>query len=280
MLELVRKTDPQWVSGWLVDRIIDGTLSGSHWVVFISSFSEGQRRRLDDEIGGRELSPIEMHRIADLAAVADGNLCGSLFSRACVIRSDLSAAPLQNDERSSLNAILRQLEEFLRAASPRVAVASIVARLSAELIPHEYRVVIDTFGSVGDEEFDLSVLEDDMRQRLRAYVTAGMPYVLTQDDYTGDLKARAATALARMGEPEDIALLRRTYSSRHQSQEGGSSCPIRGDRRPMGNGAVMSYSNWHVRAVLGLRPEPAELLLIELLREPEMSRTLPGGCCN
>src|SRR5208337_69143 len=160
-------------------------------------FSDSQRERLVDKICGGELDPVEMGRLTDLAAVADGNLCGSLFSRACVIRSDFSSA--LSDERSRLHAILRQLEEFLRKVSPRVAVTSIVRGLSAELIAHEYQVVIDTFGSIGNDDSDFTTeLDDDLRRRFHEYLTGGIRYVLNQNDYDGDLKARVATALARM----------------------------------------------------------------------------------
>jgi hypothetical protein len=146
--------------------------------------------------------------LEDLIAVADGDLSERLFSRGCEIRSSLPTA--LNGERSRLSAILRKLDNSLQRVSPGVAVASIVGSLSGDLMLHEYSVVIDIFGSVGNSDFDLRTeLGEGVRGRLREYFTAGIRYVLNQDDdYSEDLKARAATALARVGEREDIALFR------------------------------------------------------------------------
>jgi hypothetical protein len=280
VFELVRQVDSQWLSNWLVDRIIDGSLSGSYWITFISSISDTQRDRLVHDISGRELSPIESHRLISLAAVADFDLCGSLFLRACAIRSDLSASSPQN-ERSKLNTIVRQIEDFIRAAPSRVALTGIAHHLSTEVLPHQYRALANTFGSVGleaIETFDLRAeLDDNVQLRLRAYLTAGARYVLTQEDYSGDRKAHAAIALAILGDAEDIDILRQLIRSDIERRRTGLAARLKGDRGPLGNGAVMSYFNWHVTAVVGLRSKEAESLLIELLREPEYEQDAARG---
>ena len=147
MLEKLRRTDSQRVSEWVVDRIINGSLSGSHWRAFVTSLSEDQRRLLLEQITERELSPIEMHRLADLAPAADSDLCRRQFLGACAIESRL--APLAPDahERPHLAAIWRQIQDFLRKAPAQIALAGILAALSPERAPSDYQLFVETFGS-------------------------------------------------------------------------------------------------------------------------------------
>jgi hypothetical protein len=278
VLELLRKKDPERVSQWVVDRIINSPLSGSHWLAFVTSLSEAQRQLLLGQITGRELSPIEMHRLADLAAAADTELCRSLFSEARAIESRLASLSPDAQERPRLAAICRQIQDFLRKAPARIALAGVLAALSSQPAPTEYELLVDTFGSVGDQDFDLrALLDDELRRRVRGYLMAGMPWVLNREDYSGNLKAVVATTLARIGEPEDLDVLTQLIRADIQRRRIGLAVRLRGDRGPIGNGAAMSYSNWHVRAVCRLGPEVAEALLIELLKEQEYEQDAARG---
>jgi len=231
-----------------------------------------------EQITGRELSPIEMHRLTDIAAAGDTELCRHLFSEACAIESRLASLAPSAHERPRLAAICRQIQDFLRKAPARIALAGILAALSSQPAPTEYELLVETFGSVGDQDFDLRAqLEDELRRRVRRYLIAGIPWVLDQDDYSGNLKAVVATTLARVGKAEDIELLRQLIRADIQRRRVALAARLTGDRGPIGNGAAMSYSNWHVRAVCRLAPELAEGLLIELLKEQEYEQDAARG---
>ena len=278
VLEILRKTYSERVGQWVVDRIINGSLSGSHWLAFVASLSEGQGQLLLEQITGRELSPIEMHRLTDIAAAGDTELCRHLFSEACAIESRLASLAPSAHERPRLAAICRQIQDFLRKAPARIALAGILAALSSQPAPTEYELLVETFGSVGDQDFDLRAqLEDELRRRVRRYLIAGIPWVLDEDDYSGNLKAVVATTLARVGKAEDIELLRQLIRADIQRRRVALAARLTGDRGPIGNGAAMSYSNWHVRAVCRLAPELAEGLLIELLKEQEYEQDAARG---
>ena len=269
ILELIRKVDARRVSFWVFDRLMDGSLWGSHWTTLVCSISEEQRQRLLDAIAGQKLDPTQVHRFDGLAAAADATLSASLFSRLCVTRSDLSSLS-RDDDRTNLGAILWQSERFFRAIPPSASVPGVLGSLSDDFNPDEYRVAIDIFGSVGGEDSDLrSELDDEPRQNLRAYLKAGLSHLLEQEDFSGQLKAHLAIALSRVGEPEDVDDLRKLIRSDVDRMRRGRAAWLKGDRGPLGNGGITSYSNWNVRAVSWLHSNAAAELLIELLGEPE-----------
>lgn len=169
IVEILHKIDRERVSQWVADRIISGPLSGSHWLPFVISLSELQRQLLLEQLTRRELTPIETHRLIDLAAVADTELCRQLFSEACTIQSRLAQLAPDADERRRLAGITRHIQDFLRKAPAHIAFAGIFEAISAQPIPTEYEFLVETFGSIGDEDFDLKArLEDQLRATVRA----------------------------------------------------------------------------------------------------------------
>jgi hypothetical protein len=81
-----------------------------------------------------------------------------------------------------------------------------------------------------------------------------------------------ASALARVGEPEDIAILRELIRADIERVRRGREARAKGDRGKLGNGAAMSYSNWHTRALALLDPDNADTVLLEVLKEAEYER--------
>ena len=73
----------------------------------------------------------------------------------------------------------------------------------------ELIVVTKVLSEVGRDASDLrSTLDGNRRQRLRAYLKNGVPVMLRQEDLGGGRKADLASALAQVGEPRDMAILR------------------------------------------------------------------------
>ncbi len=268
-VELVRQTDPQWVSHWVTERIVDGSLWPDHWISLVSSIPEALRRELLERIGGEDLGHTDSQAVVSvLAATADADLAGEVFSRLCSIRSDISQAGGGGDATRS--AILRQLEELFRVLPPNVAVSGLLSRLSPEFDPIEYGVAIELFGRIGVEDSDLkSQVETGHRQILRRYLKGGVAFTLGQDDFSGGLKAHLALALARVGDPEDTADLHRLIRADIERRRRGLAARLRGERGPLANGAVTAWSSWHVRALTWLDPRAAEEVLLMVLCEPE-----------
>src|SRR6185503_6123397 len=53
-LSIIGKTDSQWVSHWVANRILDGSLWSDGWINLVTTVPEGLKRELIETIGGQE----------------------------------------------------------------------------------------------------------------------------------------------------------------------------------------------------------------------------------
>jgi hypothetical protein len=268
-LDLVRTVDPEWVGHWVAARIADGTLWHEHWAEFVTSAPDDLVNTLLEKIGTEELPyPDAARAIAVLAVVQDGSFAATVFSRICALKARTLESTDQ--ERAASWELLKQLQDLFRALSPKTTVSGIADYISGKIALIEFLEVIELYGNIGHEEFDLrSQLPDELRQKLRSYLKNGVAFVLNQDDFNGDMKMHLAMALARVGDPQDMADLHELIQSDIARVQKGCAAWLRGERGPLAQGAVMSHSNWHVRAVAWLDSEKAEGVLLDLLNEPE-----------
>src|SRR5207244_1304065 len=122
-------------------------------------------------------------------------------------------------------------------------VGGLAGELAGEIDATRLIVVCRLFSRVGRENSELrKELPDDLRQALRVYLIKGVPVMLQQEDFSGNLKADLASALARVGEPEDIAILHELIRADIERVRRGREARAKGDRGKLGNGGVMSYS--------------------------------------
>lgn len=270
-VEAVGRTDPTWVSHWVARRIVEGSLRGDHWITWVSSVPEALRRELFERIGGEDVGHTDAGDIVSvLAKTSDAEFAGEIFSRLCTIRTDISRLGDRNN--ATYWAISRQLGKLLGNIPPNVMVSGMLDRLSSEFDSVEYEVAIDLLGIAVEDVNLRSELQEDLRQRLRGYLKKGLPSLLGQDDFTGQLKMHFALALARVGDPGDIADLHRLIEADIERLRRGRAARLRGERGPLADGAIMKCSNWYVRAVALLDPRRAEEVLLEILHEPEYEK--------
>lgn len=269
VLEIVRKTDPQWVSHWTAGRIANGLLWADRWITYVASIPEDLKRELIEKISDKAVNEIDSRgTISVLAATADTDLAADVFSRLCILRGEISAAAREPSQ--SLWKASGRLQDLFRTISPNVAVSGLLSRLSPGFNSIEYELVTDLFGRIGGEDSDLrSLIEEDQRQLLRKYLKQGLPFVLKQDDFNGHLKAHLALALARVGESDDMGCVHRLIRADLDRLRRGRAALSRGERSPLTNGATMWWTNWYVRAVSWLDPKQAEETFQDLLCEPE-----------
>jgi len=268
-LDIVRKTDPQWVSHWVAGRILDGSLWRESWINLVTSIPEDLKEKLLERIGAEDLQHTHTSKIiAVLAATADPSFAETVFSKLVAIRRSISDSHDQANQAKW--AIARQLEDLLRALPPNLAVAGLSHRFAKEFDAVEFTSMIEVFNTVGRDDSDLrNQLEDDLRQKLRTYLKNGVPFILSQDDFFGSMKANLASVLAGIGQRDDMNDLVQLIRGDIERVRRGRAARARGERTPMADGAPTSYANWHVRAVAALDSGSAELVLLDLLREPE-----------
>jgi len=268
-IDIVRKTDPQWCSHWVVGRIIDDSLWRESWISPVKSIPEDMKERLLQKICGEDIQLAHTRQIAALAAIADSLLAETIFSKLFAIeRSIFHPGDATNQAKMT---ITKQMEEFIRALPPNIAIAGLANTFNKEFDAIEFKVVIHVFSTVARyEEPDLRfLLRNDLRQCLRKYLKNGLNFVLMQDDFSGEIKADLASALSRVGEPEDIPDLAQIIKADIERVRKGRAARIRGEQSELANGGFMSYANWHITALTSLDSERAERVLLDVLNEPE-----------
>jgi hypothetical protein len=272
ILDAICGTDPEFISRWVAERVIDGTLWHEHWITYVTSISPEMRESLLKRLETEDLQHARSgNGISILAAVSDNAMVQRVFGKLCELRRKITSEPEQRHELEW--AVERQLEDLFRLLPSKDAVEGLTPELTGDIEALRLIVVCRLFSRVGREDTDLrKELPDSLRQMLRTYLLKGVPVMLQQEDFSGNMKADLASALARVGEEEDLACLRELIHADIERMRKGREARAKGDRGKQGNGASMSYSNWHTRALARLAPDRADLVLLELLKLPEYER--------
>ncbi len=96
-----------------------------------------------------------------------------------------------------------------------------------------------------------------------------MATVLAREDFRGSAKAYLATALAEVGNADDMDDLLVLLRADIERVRSGRRLLRDGHRTPQSDAATMRWAQYHVQAVLRLDPVRAAPILSELLQEPE-----------
>jgi hypothetical protein len=276
ILDTIRGNDPEWVSRWVAERIVDGTLWHDYWIAYVTSIPEEMRESLLKPLETEDLQHARRgNGISILAAVPNNAMVQRAFGKLCELQKKTASEP---DKRHELEwAIEHQLGDLFRLLPAKDAVEGLTPEFTGDVDASRLTVVCKLFSRVGREDTDLrQELSGAQRQMLRAYLLKGVPVMLQQEDFSGSLKADLASALARVGEPEDLARLHELITADIERMRKGREARAKGDRGRQGQGASMSYSNWHTRALAHLAPDHADSVLLELLKVPEFERDAAG----
>lgn len=268
-LEHLRKTDAAWTSEWVATRVAEGVLyEHQHWLPFATaipdSLVEKYLQRLETE--NLEHAHIE-GMIAVIAARADAKLATRVFSKLRELRRKVDTKSGQRHEFEWQ--IMRQLEAVFRNFPDDVAAAGVLSAVTRG-DPLDIKVAADLLSRVARSDVEpLRIVDDDLKERLRAYLKGSVDVVLRQDDFSGEEKANLASSIAQVGKPEDVADLVTLIRADIERMRRGRAARAAGDRGPLGNGGAISYAGWHIAAVMHLDPAGAQQVLIDLLPEPE-----------
>lgn len=268
-LELVKKDDPNWVSHWLAERIIEGSVWPDHWVAMFISIPETLRTTLFEKISSQDLGYNDKSRIVSvLAPTADTSFAADVFVHMCQLMSEISKNP--REQNKTRWTIFKQLEDLYQAMPPEIAVRGLLSSLGQNFDQPQYVTALELFGRIGHEGFDIrNNIPENFRQKLRKYLVDGFSFTLSQDDYNGHLKMSLAMALGRAGDPEDAEILHGLICADIDRLRRGRAARIKGEHSPCAEGAGMSCTDWHVHAVASLDAGRAETILFQLLNEPQ-----------
>jgi hypothetical protein len=267
LIDIIRRTDPKWVSCWVAAQIVEGHLWHEHWISLVTAIPDELKERLLSRLESENLQ----HRstgVSVLAGCADSVMVQRVFAKICEMQRIMLSAPEQRHELES--AVKRQLEGLFRLFPVNVAVAGLSEQLSGTPENIGLMVVADLFSTVARQNSDLrSELEAPLTELLRNYLVKGISVMLREEDFNGERKADLASALSRVGRPEDMPRLVELIRADIQRVRIGRAAKMRGERSRLADGGVMSYASWHVGAVTQLDQDDAGNVLLDLLNEPE-----------
>jgi hypothetical protein len=268
-IEYLRKTDPVWSSEWVATQVAEGVLyPPEYWLPIATAIPECLVERYLHRLETEDFKKTRFDgMIAVTAARADTGLAARVFTKLRELRRKVEAEPgVQHDFEWQ---VMRQLEAVFRHVSDDVAAAGILSVVTSG-DPLDIKVAADLLNRLVRSDVEpLSIVDDDLKARLRAYLKGSVEVILCRDDFSGKEKADLASSIAQAGNPEDMAdLVTLIHADIARRRRGLDALEV-GDRSPLGNGGIMSYAGWHLAAVEHLDPDGTAQVLIELLSEPE-----------
>jgi hypothetical protein len=210
IVDLIRTTDAEWVTAWVTQGILAGTLHGDSWVRRVSGIPTGLRDELLDRVTTEDLSEKRVPGVIPLLrAFPDAEIVKRLFRRLCELRPVIATSRPGDDKQSEAK-LARQLEDLLREMSPNMVVESILQELGGNTGAPQIEVIAEIFHVAGRAAPPLrEVLSAKLREEFCSYLKSAMATVLVQDDPQGQVKAQFATVLAQVGEASDLSDIER-----------------------------------------------------------------------
>jgi hypothetical protein len=206
-----------------------------------------------------------------LAAGADVPMAERAFLKLCDLRRTIMSSPSVKHELEW--AVTRQLEELLRTFPARITVEAMSQCISSAADGIELHVITSVYSRVGRSGADLrDELDGELREKLRSYLKRAVAFAVREEDFSGELKANVGSVLGSIGSPDDMTDLRELIRADIERVRRGRAARAKGDRGKLGNGATMSYSSWHIRSIVKLDDAGSDVVLLDLLNEPEYER--------
>jgi hypothetical protein len=204
-LQMVRSVDSAWVSGWIVERILNGSLSPDEWMSMVDGISDSLREEMLTLAKTENLTDKRIPGVIPLLRrFADTVISRSLFSRLCELLPIVATSTSGNIKKEEGD-LARQIEGMLREMPPQIVVESLLAEKHTEAEGDVMKAIGEIFHIAGRSETGLrEALSPDLRARFLDFLKAGMDSVLAKDDPYRQTKAHFATVLAQVGDATDL----------------------------------------------------------------------------
>jgi NACHT conflict system protein len=268
-VSIVQTIDGTWADRWIGERIAEGVLWPDRWLSKLKRLDQALLSRLWEQVSSNELAHREAAGAqALLAKGADDDLLRRLL-RWLYAFNDALTENLKGGGQTP-GEIARQVTEVARGLPRARLVSGLLQTLSEPPTLGQLWTILGVLGLLGREESDYDgEVADADRVTLGVVLVRAVPFVLDQEDFGGKLKAELAMALARIRGPKSATDLRTLISADIERCRLGRDARARGERSPRADGAVISWSAWHTKAVTWLGAATAEPILLELLHEAE-----------
>jgi len=204
-LLMLKSADSAWVSGWIVERILNGNLSPDEWMSLVDGISESLREEMLARARTENLTDKRIPGVIPLLRrFADTVIIRSLFSRLCELLP-IVATSTSGSIKKEEGDLARQIEGMLREMPPQIVVESLLAEKHAEAEGEVMNAISEIFHIAGRNEIGLrEALPTDLRVQFLRFLKSGIDSVLAQDDPHGRIKAYFATVLAQVGDTSDL----------------------------------------------------------------------------
>jgi hypothetical protein len=277
-IEMLRRTDSQWVTAWVVQILLAGALRPDGWIDLVDGLTEAQRDEFVERVTKNDLTEMRVPGVIPLfRKFADSEIVQRLFRRICELVSIIATSKPGDDKQAEAK-LARQLEDLLRGMPSNPVVNGILQEIGGRTEALEIEVVTEVFHIAGRDNTSLrEELSAEVREALRDYLNTSMPTVLAQDDFNGQLKGYFATVLAQVGEVSDLTTIERLVEADIERVRTGRLARAADHRSKQGNGAVMSWTSWYVQAMIHLASDAARNLLIRLLTAPDYEHDAAWG---
>jgi len=274
-LDELQKSDPKWVSEWATRKVLGKSSWLGAWSGLITQVSNEEREELFARFCSELLDQGEKHRVQSvLVSAMEPALAARALARACEIRAGLTF-PLGHDH-AKWN-LFRQVEDLLRAITPIMLLDGISEKLDREPDVIELDIVTDILPATSLTKADVrSSISEEMRLKLRAYLKRGAKLGADSEGLRASTRAHLAMLLGNVGEPEDLADIRRLIEADSIQFQRAQEARAKGDRSQDNVG----YGFLYFDAVTMIDPVAADDVLVELVRtqqyEHVLAQRLPG----
>ena len=231
-LKHLRNTDPVWASEWVAVQLAEGGLYGhEYWLPFATDIPEHVTEKYMQRLETEDLTKAHLaDMMAVIAARADTEVAVRVFVRLRELQRKVDAEPGQSHAHE--RQVMRQLEAVFRRLPDEVATTGIISTVTdGDLL--DIKVTVGLLTRVARSDVDpLNVADDRLKARLRAYLTGSVELLLRQDDFAGAEKADLSSAIAQVGEPEDMHHLLALLGADIDRMRRARAAAMAGDRGP------------------------------------------------
>ena len=261
-LTLIKETDGDWVSAWVVSQMAASALSYHLWSPLLTKVPDQVQHDLLRSIMTTELGHHQDDAISVLASVIDVPGMAQAFATYCDVKAETEQGNVPyGDVRF---AIIRQLEQLFRETPSIVSVASMAAQFDQPVSEVTLRGITNLLGrgipSGNEREQPLDLNPEELCQSLRQYLKRAVQFACELEDPHGALGANLSSTLSRVGHPEDLVDLAKLLYA--------DVARWNAIRAAQASGKHMQLTGWqqvHVRAFLMLDAPDADEALIALL---------------
>jgi len=277
-IEMLRRSDSQWVTTWVVQGLLAGALRPDGWIDLVDGLTAAQRDEFLNRVTSDDLTEMRVPGVIPLLRkFANQEIVQRLFRRICEL-APIIATSKPGDDKQAEAKLSRQLEDLLRGMPANEVVNGILQEIGGKTDAVEIEAVTEIFHIAGRDDTPLwEGLSVEARKALRNYLNAAVSTVLAQDDFSGQLKGYFATVMAQVGELSDLATIERLVEADIERVRTGRLARTADHRSKQGNGAVMSWTSWYVQAMIHLASDAARDLLIRLLTAPDYEHDAAWG---